>query len=37
LVAAGKITTIKRDIVCIGDKEIPISGSYKSNITRLLR
>ncbi len=37
LVAAGKITTIKRDIVCIGDKEIPISGSYKSNITRILK
>jgi DNA-binding LytR/AlgR family response regulator len=37
LVSAGKITTIKRDIVCIGDKEIPISVSYKSNITRILR
>ncbi len=37
LVAAGKITTIKRDIVCIGDKDIPISSSYKSNITRILR
>ena len=37
LVAASKITTIKRDIVCIGEKEIPISGSYKSNITRILK
>jgi len=37
LVAAGKITTIKRDIVCIGDKEIPVSGSYKSNLTRILK
>jgi DNA-binding LytR/AlgR family response regulator len=37
LVSASKITTIKRDIVCIGDKEIPISGSYKSNITRILK
>jgi DNA-binding LytR/AlgR family response regulator len=37
LVAAGKITTIKRDLVCIGDKEIPVSGSYKSNLTRILK
>jgi DNA-binding LytR/AlgR family response regulator len=37
LVSVRKITTVKRDIVCIGDKEIPISLSYKANITRLLK
>jgi len=37
LVAVGKITTIKRDLVCIGDKELPVSVSYKMNITRLLK
>jgi len=36
LVAAGKITTIKRDLVLIGDKEIPVSESYKENIDRLV-
>jgi DNA-binding LytR/AlgR family response regulator len=37
LVNVKKITTVKRDIVCIGEKEIPISTSYKGNITRLLK
>lgn len=37
LVSVKKITTVKRDLVCIGDKEIPISVSYKANITRLLK
>jgi DNA-binding LytR/AlgR family response regulator len=37
LVNVKKITTVKRDIVCIGEKEIPISNSYKANITRLLK
>jgi DNA-binding LytR/AlgR family response regulator len=36
LVAAKKITTVKRDFVCIGKKEIPIGDSYKENVTRLL-
>ncbi|WP_143305475.1 LytR/AlgR family response regulator transcription factor [Chitinophaga vietnamensis] len=36
LVAASKITTIKRDLVCIGEKEIPVSEFYKENVTRLL-
>jgi DNA-binding LytR/AlgR family response regulator len=37
LVSVKKITTVKRDLVCIGDKEIPVSISYKANITRLLK
>jgi DNA-binding LytR/AlgR family response regulator len=36
LVAAKKITTVKRDLVCIGNKEFPLSDFYKENITRLL-
>ncbi|MDN5286126.1 MAG: Two component transcriptional regulator, LytTR family [Mucilaginibacter sp.] len=36
LAAANKITTVKRDFVCIGQKEIPVSESYKDNITRIL-
>ena len=37
LVAVSKITTIKRDLVCIGDKEIPVSGSYKANLNQILK
>lgn len=37
LVAVSKITTIKRDLVCIGDKEIPVSGSYKVNLNQILK
>ncbi|MGF7039612.1 LytR/AlgR family response regulator transcription factor [Mucilaginibacter lappiensis] len=36
LVAARKITTVKRDFVCIGEKEIPVSESYKENIAQIL-
>jgi DNA-binding LytR/AlgR family response regulator len=36
LVAVKKITTIKRDLVCIGEKEIPVSEFYKENVSRLL-
>jgi DNA-binding LytR/AlgR family response regulator len=35
LVAVSKITTIKRDLVCIGKTEIPVSESYKENVNRL--
>lgn len=37
LVSVKKITTVKRDLVCIGEKEIPVSVSYKANITRLVK
>lgn len=36
LVAARKITAVKRDLVIIGDKEIPVSEFYKENVTRML-
>ncbi|QNL50973.1 response regulator transcription factor [Olivibacter sp. SDN3] len=36
LVAVKKITTVKRDAVCIGEKEIPVSPLYKENVTRLI-
>lgn len=37
LVAISKITTIKRDFVCIGAKEIPVSETYRENIDRVLK
>jgi DNA-binding LytR/AlgR family response regulator len=36
LIATKKVTTVKRDLVCIGRKELPLSDFYKENITRLL-
>jgi DNA-binding LytR/AlgR family response regulator len=36
LVAVRKITSIKRDIVCIGGVEIPIGETYKANIARIV-
>lgn len=36
LAAANKITMVKRDFVYIGQKEVPVSESYKENITRIL-
>lgn len=36
LAAANKITTVKRDFVYIGSKEVPVSESYKENITKIL-
>jgi DNA-binding LytR/AlgR family response regulator len=37
LVAASKITTIKRDFVCIGTTEIPISETFRENINKVLK
>jgi DNA-binding LytR/AlgR family response regulator len=37
LVAISKITTIKRDFVCIGATEIPVSETFRENIGRVLR
>jgi DNA-binding LytR/AlgR family response regulator len=37
LVATSKITTIKRDFVCIGTTEIPISETFRENINRVLK
>ncbi|MFD2962721.1 MULTISPECIES: LytR/AlgR family response regulator transcription factor [Olivibacter] len=36
LVAANKITTVKRDFVCIRDQEIPIGESFKERVNQLL-
>jgi len=36
LVAVSKITHIKRDLVYIGAKEIPVSEFYKAELTKLL-
>ncbi|HVI47472.1 MAG TPA: response regulator transcription factor [Chitinophaga sp.] len=36
LVSAPRITAVKRDLVCIGDKEIPVSEFFKENVTRIL-
>lgn len=35
IIAVEKITSIKRDFVCIGNKEIPIGETYKENIRKL--
>jgi DNA-binding LytR/AlgR family response regulator len=37
LVATSKITTIKRDFVCIGTTEIPISETFRENINKVLK
>jgi DNA-binding LytR/AlgR family response regulator len=37
LVAVSKITTIKRDMVCIGSTEIPVSETFRENINRVLK
>jgi DNA-binding LytR/AlgR family response regulator len=37
LVAIAKITTIKRDFVCIGKTEIPVSETFRENIGKVLR
>jgi DNA-binding LytR/AlgR family response regulator len=35
IVAADKITVIKRDLIYIGNHEIPVSDFYKENLTRI--
>ncbi|HEY8894373.1 MAG TPA: LytTR family DNA-binding domain-containing protein [Niastella sp.] len=37
LVAISKITTIKRDVVCIGNVEIPVSETFRENINKVLK
>lgn len=37
LVAISKITTIKRDLVCIGETEIPLSETFRENINKVLK
>lgn len=35
IVAISKITAVKRDLISIADKEIPVSDNYKENVKRL--
>ncbi len=37
VISIDKITSIKRDFVCIGEKEIPIGDAYKENVVKILR
>jgi DNA-binding LytR/AlgR family response regulator len=37
LVPISKITTIKRDFVCIGKTEIPVSETFKENVSKILK
>jgi DNA-binding LytR/AlgR family response regulator len=37
LVAISRITTIKRDFVCIGNTEIPVSETFRENISKVLK
>jgi len=37
LVAIARITTIKRDFVCIGTTEIPVSETFRNNVDRVLK
>jgi len=37
LVVVQKITAVKRDFVCIGNKEIPVSEFYKENLRSRLQ
>jgi DNA-binding LytR/AlgR family response regulator len=37
LVAISKITTIKRDFICVGSTEIPVSETFREYIDRVLK
>lgn len=37
IVGIDKVTIIKRDFVCIGNQEIPVSDFYKENLSRLTK
>jgi DNA-binding LytR/AlgR family response regulator len=36
IISVDKITAIKRDLVCIGNLELPLSEVYKANLERIL-
>jgi DNA-binding LytR/AlgR family response regulator len=36
IVSASKVTAIKRDLICIGPLELPLSDSYKSSVEKML-
>ncbi len=37
IVAMDKVTVIKRDFICIGNQEVPVSDFYKENLSRLTK
>jgi two-component system, LytTR family, response regulator len=37
IVSVNRITVIKRDLVCIGQHELPVSDFYKDNIQRIIK
>lgn len=37
LVAIAKITAVKRDFVCIGKAEIPVSETFRENVSKVLK
>ena len=36
IISADKVTSIKRDLICIGNLELPLSESYKSQVEKML-
>jgi DNA-binding LytR/AlgR family response regulator len=36
IVPVSKVTTIKRDLICIGATELPLSENYKSAVEKML-
>lgn len=36
IISADKVTAVKRDLICIGNTELPISETYKPNVDSML-
>ncbi len=36
IISADKVTAIKRDLICIGNTELPLSDTYRSNVETIL-
>ena len=36
IISADKVTAIKRDLICIGNTELPLSETYKPNVETML-
>jgi DNA-binding LytR/AlgR family response regulator len=36
IIAADKVTAIKRDLICIGATELPLSETYKPAVEKML-
>ena len=36
IISADKVTSIKRDLICIGNLELPLSESYKAQVEKML-